>query len=513
MKLRLLLSLLPALLLVGRVLAAPVEPAAMTPGSCKDPHALGAAKQALAKINQDRREGYVFGLHRLSNVHMARHGETGVVYYLTLDVVETNCSVLSRRSAAQCETRQLAATPKYGQCKAAIYMNLVHRVVRLYKYDCVVRPVSASKVHRVCPDCPSHVSFDNEQIQRTVTQSLAKFNQENQLANHFALLSITRATSSMGVGMIYNVEYTIQETTCTKSAEGVVAVKCPVMKCEFAHKGFCKASFVNSPVADFHMSVDCEIYEPEAAEREKKLHVLGDELDHSHNDTHTHTHAHEHDQSHDHTHGSAHRHAHDHAHDHTGAHEHNQGHAHDDHHHTHDHTHGSIHRHAHDHSHDHGHNHDHVHAHHAQAHDHSGDGPNHHHGYTHAAGQFTHEHDHELALDHDHKHTHLHAHEHHHHHHEHHHETAPHDDPQGSVRVLPAMGQAVTLPSFPDQPAAGPEQGVTLPLKPDPQVPGQTEPAIAAFPAALSADCPVPTAAEDMMEEVFANDPLFRPSA
>lgn len=28
----------------------------------------------------------------------------------------------------------------YGQCKAAIYMNRVHRVARLYKYDCVVRP-------------------------------------------------------------------------------------------------------------------------------------------------------------------------------------------------------------------------------------------------------------------------------------------------------------------------------------------------------------------------------------
>ena len=28
----------------------------------------------------------------------------------------------------------------YGQCKAAIYISKVHRVVRLYKYDCVVRP-------------------------------------------------------------------------------------------------------------------------------------------------------------------------------------------------------------------------------------------------------------------------------------------------------------------------------------------------------------------------------------
>lgn len=32
----------------------------------------------------------------------------------------------------------------------------------------------------------------------------------------------------------YNVEYTIQETTCPKSAEAVIAEKCPLMECEFA---------------------------------------------------------------------------------------------------------------------------------------------------------------------------------------------------------------------------------------------------------------------------------------
>lgn len=32
----------------------------------------------------------------------------------------------------------------YGQCKAAIYINKPQRVVRLYKYDCVVRPGKTS---------------------------------------------------------------------------------------------------------------------------------------------------------------------------------------------------------------------------------------------------------------------------------------------------------------------------------------------------------------------------------
>lgn len=38
----------------------------------------------------------------------------------------------------------------------------------------------------------------------------------------------------MAVGMYYNVEYTIQETTCARSTEAVAAAKCPLMECEFA---------------------------------------------------------------------------------------------------------------------------------------------------------------------------------------------------------------------------------------------------------------------------------------
>lgn len=38
----------------------------------------------------------------------------------------------------------------------------------------------------------------------------------------------------MAVGMYYNVEYTIQETTCAKSTEIGAAAQCPLMECEFA---------------------------------------------------------------------------------------------------------------------------------------------------------------------------------------------------------------------------------------------------------------------------------------
>lgn len=67
--------LLPLLLALWcmHVRGAPLENDGIEQGSCEDPQAKGAADQALAKINADRKEGYVFGLHRLSNVHMTKH--------------------------------------------------------------------------------------------------------------------------------------------------------------------------------------------------------------------------------------------------------------------------------------------------------------------------------------------------------------------------------------------------------------------------------------------------------
>ncbi|XP_058494558.1 fetuin B [Solea solea] len=487
---------------------APVESVGLEQGSCTDAFALSAAKEALTKINQDRQDGYIFSLHGLYNVYIGRHAETGVVFYLTLDVVETNCSVLNKRDDKNCEARPTDNTPVYGQCKAVIYFDRPQRVVRLMKYDCQIRPVPAGKISEQCPDCPTLWNNDDPMIQKTVSESLEKFNKDSGLKKRFALLKVARSTASMGMATFYNAEYTIQETTCVNSADAVAADKCPLMDCEFAHKGFCKASHHTAPDGEEGVTVECEIYEPEAGEREKKQHLLGGETDHSHNDTKTHNH------DHDHAHATDHAHTHDHVHDHTKSHaQHVKTHTHDndsDHHHTHDHDAGSAHRHAHAHSHDHGHGHDHDHAHHAKAHNHSGDSENHHHDYKHADTEHTHEHDHELALDHDHKHGHLHEHEHHHHHHGHDHETAHHDHPEGTVVMLPSVDKPVTLPFFPEKPH---ETGVTLPSLPDPQIPGQSKLVIEPFPTSLSAQCVQRSGNGSLVDTLFTEDPRFKADA
>lgn len=81
------------------------------------------------------------------------------------------------------------------------------------------------------------------------------------------------------------------------------------------------------------------------------------------------------------------------------------------------------------------------------------------------------------------------------------------------VRMLPAMDQPMTLPSFPDVPAAGPEVGVVLPAKPDPQIPGAMEPVILSYPTTYSAQCPVPAVGGTLVEKMFNEDPMFKPAA
>ncbi|KAF4098040.1 fetuin B [Onychostoma macrolepis] len=459
----------------------------MIPGSCQDAVANGAAAETMNQINLDRTEGYVFSLDHLSNVHYTKHGETGTVFYLTFDVLETNCHVISKKNWRNCEIRNPEGYPVYGQCKAVMYMNRVHRVARLYRYSCTVRPVPASKIRERCPDCPVKLPVDHEAALRTVKMGMEKYNNESGLANYFVPLKITRVFSQLHFGRFYSVEFTMQETVCSTKTNIADVSKCEVMACEFAHKGFCKVSHSVTATGEENLSVQCEIFEPEVAEEEKKKHLIGGELDHSHSNTTDSSTGHDHD--HDHTKPHAHKHDHEHT---SGL--------------NHTHEHGKVHGHTHSHDHDH------AHAHHTKAHEHGQDEwEHHHHQYGHKKGE-THEHDHELVLDHEHKHRHLHEHEHHHHHHHHHENQTTFRRPNGKVNVLHPMDEPMTLPSFNDKPPAGAERP-SPPFRLDPQIPGQKEPTIQPFPNSPAPECPAQSNIQNgLLKQIISEDPRFKPT-
>lgn len=60
-----------------------------------------------------------------------------------------------------------------------------------------VSTVPPEKVTEICPDCPTLFGADNDQVKKTMTLSLEKFNKESGMSKHFALLKFSRALVSV----------------------------------------------------------------------------------------------------------------------------------------------------------------------------------------------------------------------------------------------------------------------------------------------------------------------------
>ncbi|XP_019523221.1 PREDICTED: fetuin-B [Hipposideros armiger] len=225
---------------------------------CNSSEALGVAGFALQDINRDRTDGYVLSLNRVSNVQQHRQNIQGSVYYLTLDVLETDCHVLSKKSWKDCEARTLHETV-YGQCKAIIYINRPSRIIYSPAYNCTLRPVSRRKIHHMCPDCPSPVATDlsDPRVLEAATESLGKYNNEN--SKQYSLFKITRASSQWVFGPSYFVDYLIKEPPCTKSHIS----GCALQPSDSVPVGICKGSLGRRGTEKF-VSVTCNFFESEA---------------------------------------------------------------------------------------------------------------------------------------------------------------------------------------------------------------------------------------------------------
>ncbi|NWV90173.1 FETUB protein, partial [Machaerirhynchus nigripectus] len=232
--------------------------AALLSPHCNDAAVEEAADLALRQINADREEGYVLSLYRIVSAREQPQEITGSVFYLILDVVDTECHVLSKKLWKNCKPRPSHSTV-YGQCKAIIYINQARNIAHLNTYECTLQPVPRGYIWSICPDCPVDDPPTEPEYLKTAVQSLAKFNAESEQTHYFSVLNITRASMQWVIGPAHFVEFLIQKTSCSKNDTVADISMCEPLPLEVAQIGFCKGSVVNSPREQF-VTISCEIY-------------------------------------------------------------------------------------------------------------------------------------------------------------------------------------------------------------------------------------------------------------
>ncbi|XP_002758203.4 fetuin-B isoform X1 [Callithrix jacchus] len=236
-----------------------LNPLPLLSRGCNDSDVLAVAGFALRDINKDRKDGYVLSLNRVNDAQEHRQDGLGSLFYLTLDVLETDCHVLSRKAWQDCTVR-LFHKLVYGQCKAIFYMNNPSRVLYLAAYNCTLRPVSRRKVHMMCPDCPSPLPTDSShpQVLEAAIKSLAKYN-NGSTSKQYSLFKITKASSQWVVGPSYLVEYLIKKSPCTKSQ----ASSCSRQSSDSVPVGICNGNWIQAGLEEF-VSATCDFFESQA---------------------------------------------------------------------------------------------------------------------------------------------------------------------------------------------------------------------------------------------------------
>ncbi|KAF1489836.1 UNVERIFIED_CONTAM: Histidine-rich glycoprotein, partial [Eudyptes pachyrhynchus] len=173
----------------------------ITPADCNTVET--DAGVALDLVNRHRRDGYVFGLIRVADAQELHIGNSSVLY-LTLDVLETECSVLSRRHWESCEysdTYSMASNGTqaesydFGQCKIITYTSQLLKKPQLYGFNCTLSPVPPDLLE--CKDCPVKVEVleVTEQHKNTAAKALQKFNSEGSHTNYFDVDKVEKMVS------------------------------------------------------------------------------------------------------------------------------------------------------------------------------------------------------------------------------------------------------------------------------------------------------------------------------
>ncbi|XP_050164628.1 histidine-rich glycoprotein isoform X7 [Myiozetetes cayanensis] len=233
--------------------------ASFTPADCNTIET--DAGVALDLVNKHRRDGYVFGLFRVADAHELHTGNSSVLY-LTLDVLETECPVLSRKHWESCEYSDTYPMD-FGQCKIITYTNHLLKKPQLYGFNCTLSPVPPDLLE--CKDCPVKIEVleVTEQHKDIATKALKKFKIESNHTNYFAVDKVERVLKMTASREGHILGFSIKETNCSETVQQEdQASECDFLHDWHAHMGFCTARVISDADEPDGTDISCEIYHP-----------------------------------------------------------------------------------------------------------------------------------------------------------------------------------------------------------------------------------------------------------
>nr|XP_034989815.1 histidine-rich glycoprotein [Zootoca vivipara] len=258
------MELLAAAVLMAVLLGSNGEKqAAVVSADCNDAGIEKDAGLALDLINKHRKDGYIFTLLRVADAHI-QNVENDSIMYLTLDVLETECSVLSRKNWSSCGNRPFYSYTDFGRCKAVVQINRFLEEEKLHRYNCTLSPVPPELYE--CKDCPVKVTVIEaaEEHMKYANLVLEQYNQDSNQTNYYKVEEIEKVFSAVASRTMYIVEFTIKETSCPRASLARNISACEFLPDRTARKGFCRIKAVKESDAKDPSVIEidsCEIYD------------------------------------------------------------------------------------------------------------------------------------------------------------------------------------------------------------------------------------------------------------
>ncbi|XP_077204378.1 histidine-rich glycoprotein isoform X2 [Paroedura picta] len=216
---------------------------------------------ALDLINKHRKDGYVFSLLRVADAHV-QQAENAFIFYFILDVLETDCPVISRKHWETCGYEPLLGTSDFGRCNAVIYVDRALQRYRLYGYNCTMSPVPPKFYE--CHECDQRIKVleDVKGFAADAKRILELYGQKNNETDHFKVHQVTKvllvearghAEEEAGSYTVHRVEFTIK-----KARTDILAF----LHGTQARTGFCRGKVLSGTSGLEGVEAEsCEIYD------------------------------------------------------------------------------------------------------------------------------------------------------------------------------------------------------------------------------------------------------------